>query len=98
MFLPQDDPNLSLSMANRIFVNEKYRVKTQFRTQALEFFRASPESMDFEAGLGTSIQRINQWVETRTNGKITDLMQPGSIHAATKVVLVNAVYFQARFS
>ena len=83
-------------MANRIFVNERYRVSGDFRSRAAKFFRASPESLNFDENLDGSIERINSWVESQTNDKIQDLIQPGSVHGATKVVLVNAVYFQVK--
>ena len=37
---------------------------------------------------------INQWVESQTNGKIKDLIPPGSLNALTRLVLTNAVYFK----
>lgn len=90
----QGDPNLSLSLASRIFVNERYRVSANFRSRALEFFRAEPQMINFDRDLEASLANINAWVEAQTNNKIRDLLQPGTIHAATKIVLVNAVYFQ----
>lgn len=37
---------------------------------------------------------INAWVEARTEGKIRDLIPPGALSAATRLVLANAIYFK----
>ena len=39
--------------------------------------------------------RINQWVEEQTEGRIKDLIPQGNISAATRLVLTNAIYFNA---
>ncbi len=49
-------------------------------------FRADPEG-------GREI--INAWVEDQTENRIEDLIPAGVINAATRLVLVNAIYFQA---
>src|SRR5262249_19845799 len=38
---------------------------------------------------------INQWVAERTEQRIKDLLPPPSVTAATRLVIVNAVYFLA---
>ncbi len=41
---------------------------------------------------------MNRWVEEQTREKIKDLFQPGSLTAAMRMVLVNAVYFQGNWT
>jgi len=38
--------------------------------------------------------RINDWVSERTQGKIGELLPPGSITPLTRLVLTNAIYFK----
>ena len=38
---------------------------------------------------------INDWIAQQTNLKITDLLPPGSVSPATRLVLTDAVYFKA---
>jgi serpin B len=39
-------------------------------------------------------QTINQWIEQQTGDKIKDLLKPGVVTAATRLVLTNAIYFK----
>jgi serpin B len=41
---------------------------------------------------------INNWVSEQTASKITDLIPPGSINTGTRLVLTNAVYFNAAWA
>lgn len=41
-------------------------------------------------------EAINEWVEGKTNGLVTDLVAPGPVDAA--VVLVNAIHFKGSWS
>jgi len=49
-------------------------------------FRSSPESVR---------STINQWVEQQTNDKIENLIGPGVLTPATRLVLTNAIYFKS---
>src|SRR4029077_18116995 len=39
-------------------------------------------------------QKINKWVEQRTEDKVRELLQPGSVGSDTRLVLTNAIYFK----
>src|SRR6185312_3935029 len=54
--------------------------------------------VDFHADPEPSRALINKWVEDRTEDKIKDLLGKGSITPDTKLVLTNAVYFNASWS
>ena len=40
---------------------------------------------------------INSWVSEKTEGKIQDLLPPGSIDPLTRLVLTNAIYFKGQW-
>lgn len=50
------------------------------------------ENVDFERNVETA-GAINKWVEDNTNDKIRNLIKPGDIDGATRMILVNALYF-----
>jgi serpin B len=55
------------------------------------------ERADFARQPEQARQAINTAVARQTEGKITDLIQPGLINAATLLVLVNALYLKSRW-
>merc|ERR1719369_1116951 len=44
-----------------------------------------------------SVETINTWVSNKTHNLIQDLLTPGSITHDTKLILLNAVYFNANW-
>ena len=51
--------------------------------------------MDFAGAPEESRARINDWVAEETGDKVRNLLQPGSIDPSTRLVLTNAIYFNA---
>ena len=51
--------------------------------------------VDFSAAPDAALQQINKWVDQETDGKIKEVMPPGSINPDTRMVLANAIYFKA---
>jgi len=58
-------------------------------------YRAPMESVDFAASPESARGRINRWVEERTQGHVEELFAEGDINDITKLVISNAIYFQA---
>ena len=57
-------------------------------------YGADLEQMDFVRQPELACQKINQWVEDQTAGKITNLISPEALNELTSLLLVNAVYFK----
>src|SRR5262249_48716415 len=53
---------------------------------------------DFVTRPEQSRQGINAWVEKETNGKIKELLRNGSVTPATRLVLVNVIYFKSEWA
>ena len=51
--------------------------------------------MDFITETEKSRVTINDWVSDQTEGRIEDLIPPGALNALTRLVLTNAIYFNA---
>ncbi|XP_059140424.1 uncharacterized protein LOC131928410 [Physella acuta] len=84
--------NVQLSVANGIWVNPSYPVKSTFTMEAAENYNATSENFDLSANGGPEAP-INAWIANRTVNKIRSVLQPGAINGATLMVLVNTVYF-----
>ena len=54
--------------------------------------------MDFRGAPRQARAQINELIAEQTAGKITDLLGPDAVSAATRLVLANAVYLKARWA
>ncbi|KFO61737.1 Serpin B10 [Corvus brachyrhynchos] len=65
---------------------------------AKRYYSAEPQSVDF-VGAADEIRRdINSSVEQQTEGKIQNLLPPGSVDSLTRLVLINALYFKGNWA
>jgi serpin B len=60
-------------------------------------YDAKLEQVDFQTQAESARKEINDWVSDKTKGKIADLIGPGVLNAATRLALVNAIYFKGRW-
>lgn len=57
-------------------------------------YAAGFHRVDFKTAPEAVRNTINQWVEQQTNNKIQNLIGPGVLSPATRLVLANAIYFK----
>lgn len=62
------------------------------------YYGAGLRLTDFAADPAGATDTINQWVEDATENRIQDLIPPGTIDAASRLVLVNAIWFYANWA
>ncbi len=86
-----------LRIANRLWGHKGYEFLPEFLATTREHYAADLGVVDFVRNAEAGRQEINRWVETETERKITDLIPPGAIDAATRLVLANAIYFKANW-
>ena len=82
-----------LRVANRLWGQKGHSIRPEFLALTRQQYGAEMLLVDFAQAAAAS-QEINHWVEEQTNGKIKDLIPPGSLDALTRLVLTNAVYFK----
>lgn len=78
-------------IANSFWAEERLIYKTPFLAamgQINHFYR-----VNFNKAPEAARQRINNWVEEKTDQYIKELITPGMITRATQLILVNAIYF-----
>ncbi|KAL1491105.1 hypothetical protein ABEB36_011750 [Hypothenemus hampei] len=88
---------VQLLMANKIFVKEGQNFKPEFQAVTTKKFQSEVQKLNFEKS-AESAKIINDWVEDKTQNKIKDLIEPGSLDASTRLVLVNAIYFKGTWA
>jgi len=84
-----------LSVANRLFGSKGYEFLQPFLDLNKFEYGAELERLDFTPPdpAEASRQRINGWVEEKTQKKITDLIPKSAVDGAS-LVLTNAIYFK----
>ena len=87
----------TVSSANALFRATGFDVKPAFDGVLVDNFGASPYPTDF-ASSAAAVGKINDWVASETNGKITDLLTADQVDADTRLVLVNACYLMAKWA
>ncbi|XP_069814209.1 serpin B6-like isoform X2 [Dendropsophus ebraccatus] len=90
----QPSSSYTLKMANRVFSEKSFNIIQQYTKVLEKYFQAEMQAVDFLQAVEKSRKSINTWVEKQTDGKIKDILVPGSIDSLTKLVLVNAIYFK----
>jgi serpin B len=89
---------LTLRVLNRVYADRSVELRAAFLDVLEKQYGAPPISVDFHGSAGEASREINDWVSQGTEGKIQDLIAPGSIDACTRLVLVNALYFFAKWA
>uniref|UniRef100_U3BQ61 Serpin B6 n=1 Tax=Callithrix jacchus TaxID=9483 RepID=U3BQ61_CALJA len=86
-----------LRTANRLFGEKSCDFLSSFRDSCQKFYQAEMEELDFISAVEKSRKHINTWVAEKTEGKIAELLSPGTVDSLTKLVLVNAIYFKGNW-
>ena len=93
---PAED--LTLHIANSLWGQEGFPFEDNFlRTLALNY-GAGINLADLSKDPNGAQKTMNQWIEQMTNGHIKDMPPPGSITPATRLALINAIYFKAEWA
>ncbi|MFO0550104.1 MAG: serpin family protein [Polyangiaceae bacterium] len=85
---------VTLEMANRLYGDKAYPFEQPFLDTTNRVFGAPLELVDFRTAFEPARATINGWVEERTHQRIKDLIPQNGLDNKTRLVLVNATYFQ----
>jgi serpin B len=94
----KDGEGFRLNIVNAIWGQKDYSFLSGFLDVLAENYGAGLRILDFINETEQSRLAINDWVSEQTNGRITDLVPPGAIDALTRLVLTNAIYFNAAWA
>ncbi|MEK7483152.1 MAG: serpin family protein [Planctomycetota bacterium] len=87
---------LSLSVANALWPAEKLPLLPAFLDLTKKYYGAAVFPLDF-GNAQSACDKINHWVEEKTQNKIKDLVSPDVVNSATELVLTNAIYFKGNW-
>ena len=91
----KDEKGFRLNIVNAIWGQKDYKFISAFLDLLAENYGAGLRVLDFIKDPNASRETINNWVSEQTEGRIKDLIPEGAITPLTRLVLTNAVYFNA---
>ena len=85
----------TLSVNNALWLQQGLKLKPDYRSLVERHYGAGLQWVDYRGNREAARQRINRWVEGKTNNRIRGLLQPSNLNRDTRSILVNTVYFKA---
>ncbi|XP_029827360.3 intracellular coagulation inhibitor 3-like [Ixodes scapularis] len=86
----QTDDNVSLMIANAVFVMKTLNVLESYRKELVNIFAALFRSIGIGAENSDMESEVNEWVKNKTRGKISGFKIPPN----TIMAILNAIYFK----
>ncbi len=93
---PNLDKLTKVMIANTIYMNKGYELKSDFITKAKTFYDAEPETRDFADGQTRDV--INKWGNDHTEGMIPEVLKEGEFDPSAVSYLLNAIYFKGAWA
>ncbi len=92
--LKKTDPKVILNISNSLWGKSGISFKPDFLDRNKKFYDAEISTLNFEDP--TSANTINNWVNDKTNGKITKIVE--ELDPSMILMLVNAIYFKGKWT
>lgn len=94
----RDDGGFRLHTVNALWGQQGYEFQADFLDALAEHYGAGIRCVDFAHNASAARETINAWVEAQTEGRIADLIPSGALDALTRLVITNAIYFNAAWA
>ena len=88
----------TLNIANSLWGQQGYTFMSEFLDALAGHYDSPLRPTDFQADSEGARRLINQWVSDQTHEKINDIIPRGAIDSLTRLVLANAIYFNASWA
>jgi serpin B len=92
-----NQPGAVLSIATALYGQKGLALRPAFLALLARDYGAGLRIVDFEHAAEQARSEINAWVSQRTRARIPQLLPPGVLDQLTRLVLVNAVYLDAKW-
>ena len=93
---PKLDKLTKVLIANTIYMNKSYELKSDFVSKAHQFYEADPETRDFHDGKTRDV--INKWGNDHTEGMIPEVLTIDEFNPDAVSYLLNAIYFKGTWA
>jgi serpin B len=94
----KDGKGFRLNVVNAIWGQADYSFLPDYLDLLAQNYGAGLRTLDFRAAPEAGRQVINKWVADQTEQRIKDLIPVGAIDPLTRLVLTNAIYFNAAWA
>ena len=91
----EEDTRFRLNIANAVWGQEGFEFQGEFLDILAENYGGEMRPLNFVAEPEESRVTINDWVAKETEDKIKNLFPQGTINSQNRLVLTNAIYFNA---
>jgi serpin B len=85
----------TLNVADSLWADKTLPIAQPFVDTLGQSYGAALRLVDFVSAAEPARTAINGWVSEQTNAKISELIPQGDVDSSTRMVLVNAIYFNA---
>lgn len=94
-YLRTADEKVTLDIANSLWMRQGFPFDPEFVDRVGEYYLAAAQELDFDDP--GAVKAINGWVKDKTRGLIPTILE-GEINPLTIMYLINAVYFQGKWT
>lgn len=94
-YLQRSNEELTLKTANSLWLNNSYTLQDAFKSVTRDYYSADTEEIDISNS--KSADRINEWVNDSTEGKIKKMVE-APLDSDLVMYLMNAVYFKGSWT
>lgn len=94
----KDGKGFRLNIVNALWGQKGYKFLSDYLDLIAANYGAGLNTLDFKTAAEPSRKTINTWVADQTEQRIKDLIPAGAITDMTRLVLTNAIYFNAAWA
>ena len=95
---PEEGDVFQLNIANSLWAQDSFPFRRGYIDLMQSYYDTGLFTVDFVSVPDEARAQINDWIADRTEDKIKDILTPGTITPDTRMVLVNAIYFNASWN
>jgi serpin B len=93
-----EERDFTLSIANRLWAQEDQTILDDFSALIKKHYGADIGRVDFINHPDAAVKQVNAWAARATRDKIPAALDREHVNDLTRLILVNAVYFKARWA